>query len=110
MTLDPPYGCRQPSENRPPRGLIVNDKAKAFNATPYSILASCPVTKIDDSGFTQFRRLSWYCLQKGITRRVGTTFIKKKWLACIKKSNVLWVAENCPDEIQEYLRKKQKVS
>jgi len=100
--IDPPYGFRPKSTN-PQYECIADYYPRGYNASKYSILATCPASTIDDAEFTQLHRLSWYCEQRAITRKVAIGFIKKKWLACQKLKKILWVAERCPEEIQEYL-------
>jgi hypothetical protein len=104
---NPRYGCRKPTTNTK-YDCKYNNTAKAFNSSKYSVLSIPPFSKIDNTGFTQFRRLSWYCKKKYITRWQGLTLIKKKWLAAIKHGGKIWVAEICPDEIKEYLRTSSK--
>ncbi len=102
MTIDPKYGCRKKTDN-PKYDHQYPKTAKAFSASKHSVLALAPDSKIDDSGFTQFHRLTWYCRQKYISRSQGVGLIKKRWLAAIKQGGKIWVAERCPDEIQAYL-------
>jgi hypothetical protein len=43
--------------------------------------------------------LTEYCKQKGITRKIATRLINKKWLAVTRLKGRLFVHEICPDLI-----------
>lgn len=97
-----PYGCRKPTTN--PRYVCqYHNRARGYSATKYSVLALAPETTIPDTQFTQYRTLTWYCKQKYITKKIARTLIKKRWLCAIKHGRHIYVAEKCPEQINQYL-------
>lgn len=80
----------------PPRG-------QAFNCGRRSVLALRGHQFKPGSNFSIKIDQKSYCRDKGISRWVVRTFIKKKWLAVSVINRKIFVEEICPDEIEAWI-------